>query len=49
MRKEYAPMISELAVAGRMEHQIQFLDNQQQSNKYTKTTVNKQNILQYSR
>ena len=46
MHKEYVPMISELAAAGRMEHQEQFLDNQHQSNKYTMTTVkNKDNIF----
>ena len=46
MHKEYVPMISELAAAGRMEHREQFLDNQHQSNKYTMTTVkNKDNIF----
>jgi hypothetical protein len=32
MRKEYAPVISELVVAGRREPRVQFLDNQRQSN-----------------
>jgi len=46
MHKEYVPMISELAAAGRMEHQEQFLDNQYQSNKYTMITVkNKDNYF----
>jgi len=45
MHKEFVPMISELAVAGRMEHQVQFLDNQHQSNKYTRTTVRKKYII----
>jgi len=41
MRKEYAPVISELVVAGRMQHQVQFLDNQRQSNKHKKQTLKK--------
>jgi len=38
-------MISELAIAGRMEHQAQFLDNQHQSNKYKMTTIRKKYII----
>lgn len=34
MCTEYAPMISELAVVERMKLQVQFLDNQQQSNNH---------------
>lgn len=34
MCKEYAPMIFELALAERMTLQVQFLDNQQQSNNH---------------
>jgi len=45
MHKEYVPVISELAVAGRMEHRVQFLDNQHQSNKYIMTTVRKKYII----
>lgn len=45
MRKEYAPVISELAAAGRMKHQGQFLDNQQQSNKQKMQTVKKKNLI----
>lgn len=33
MYKEFAPVISGLDFAGRMKHRVQFLDNQQQSNK----------------
>ena len=45
MHKEYAPMISELAAAGRMKHQGQFLDNQQQSDKHKMQTVKTKNLI----
>jgi hypothetical protein len=38
-------MISELALAGRKEHRVQFLDNQRQSNKHTMAAVIKNNII----
>lgn len=45
MHKEYVPMISELAVAGRKEHQVQFLDNQRQSNNHKMEAVKKNNTV----
>jgi hypothetical protein len=38
-------MISELALAGRKEHRVQFLDNQRQSNKHTMAAIIKNNII----
>lgn len=45
MHKEYVPMISELDVAGRKEHQVRFLDNQQQSNEHTMEAVKNNNTI----
>jgi len=45
MCKEYAPMIFELAVAERMTLQVQFLDNQQQSNNHKMQVVKMKNLI----